>query len=361
MNHWQLPTDNFLSGYPPPTFVMSPPSKSQTLPSQLPTLKTGELCPGGRRLATDHWELLGGYVKYRTCNFVHDNGYFCQSAAVGGREYCCYHLRHRGRLMRMAQARARSQSFHLDLPPLENMHAVQSALSQVVEALAADMIDPKRAQLILSALRMAANNFKNAEAWKPSAYINNHSSTYLSKYDEFEADYGLPKDVDLDAPPEVAFPPPVPAVGCPVPAGFAGAGLFPDAANISAETTSNPFEVTPQDVELNELLKTQGFSAMESRAREHAYNARRREQRKLSRANFDRYATTSKARNIQIAAEKLVAEKLMAEKTAGNKAAAEKVAAQTPQPNPPENRRSYPSPSPTAPHPRWRQKRQPKS
>ena len=69
-------------------------------------------------------------MKYRTCNFVHDNGYLCQSAAVGGRDYCCYHLRHRGRLMRMAQARARNQRFHLDLPPLENMHAVQSALSQ---------------------------------------------------------------------------------------------------------------------------------------------------------------------------------------------------------------------------------------
>src|SRR5271157_4977347 len=108
--------------------------------------------------------------------------------------------------MRMAQARARGQHFHLDLPPLENMHAVQSALTQVVEALAADMIDPKRAQVILSALRMADNNFKNADAWRPSAYLNNHSVTYLSKYDEFEAEYGLPEDIDLEDPPDVAFP-----------------------------------------------------------------------------------------------------------------------------------------------------------
>jgi hypothetical protein len=45
----------------------------------------------------------------------------------------------------MAQARARSQHFHLDLPPLYNMHAVQSSLSQVVEALAAASSDPNRA------------------------------------------------------------------------------------------------------------------------------------------------------------------------------------------------------------------------
>ena len=277
-------------------------------------------------------------MKYRTCNFVHDTGYLCQSAAVGGRDYCCYHLRHRGRLMRMAQARAHSQHFHLDLPPLENMHAVQSALSQVVEALAADMIDPKRAQLILSALRMAANNFKNSDAWKPSAYVNNHSASYLSKYEEFEAEYGLPKDLDLEAPPEVAFPPPEPApasvVGCPVPAGFAGAGIFPDAANIAYETESNPFDLTPADIELTELANTQGFAAMESRAKEHQYNARRRQQRKLFRANYERYAAQARARNIQAAAEKLVAEKLAAEK-----AVAEKAALQMPQPEPSETKK----------------------
>src|SRR5271157_2585310 len=157
-------------------------------------------------------------MKYKTCTYVHDTGYLCGSAAVTGRDYCCYHLRYRGRLMRMAQARARGERFHLDLPPLENMHAVQSALTQVVEALAADMIDPKRAQLILSALRMAANNFKNPAAWKPSVYLNNHSATHLSKYDEFEADFGLPDDIDIEVAPKVAFPPPAPvAAAAPVP------------------------------------------------------------------------------------------------------------------------------------------------
>src|ERR1019366_6779885 len=149
-------------------------------------------------------------MNYKTCTYIHDTGYLCQSAAVGGREYCCYHLRHRGRLMRMAQARARAERFDLHLPPLENMHAVQSALSQLMEALAADMIDPKRAQAIHSILRTAATNFRHPEAWRASEYINDQSAAFPKSYEEFEAEFGLPEGLDLNAPPEVAFPPPEP-------------------------------------------------------------------------------------------------------------------------------------------------------
>ena len=271
-------------------------------------------------------------MKYKTCNFVHDTGYLCQSAAVGGRDYCCYHLRHRGRLMRMAQARARNQQFHLDLPPLENMHAVQSALSQVVEALAADMIDPKRAQLILSALRMAANNFKNADAWKPSAYINNHSATYLSKYDEFEAEYGLPKDIDLEAPPEVAFPPPTPVgapplspavgdrvgnLGWPVPAAVAGAGAFLEGANPPAEPAFRPdHPITPEMVEIVEISETEGADAAARRGNQLERNRQRRQQR----ADRKRYADIALNRNLQLSAQKIAAEKLAAEKAAAARA-----------------------------------------
>jgi hypothetical protein len=77
--------------------------------------------------------------EYKTCTHTHDIGRACESAAATVREYCGYHLRYRGRLMRMPQARVRNQHSHVDLPPLENMQAVQSALTQVVEALAADV------------------------------------------------------------------------------------------------------------------------------------------------------------------------------------------------------------------------------
>jgi len=73
-----------------------------------------------------------------TCKHTYDTGGTCNSAAVTGRDYCTYHLRYRARLLRMAQARARNERFDLKLPPLEDMFAVQWALNQLVEAVAAE-------------------------------------------------------------------------------------------------------------------------------------------------------------------------------------------------------------------------------
>ena len=77
-------------------------------------------------------------------------------------------------------------------------------------------------------------------------------------------------------------------------------------------------EVTPQDLELNEILKTQGYKAMERRGREHQRDADRKRQRKLYRANYDRYAAEAKVKNIQRAAEKLLKERQAAEKSAAS-------------------------------------------
>jgi hypothetical protein len=45
-------------------------------------------------------------IEYKTCTHTYDSGRTCKSAAAAGREYCGYRLRYRGRLLRMAQARA---------------------------------------------------------------------------------------------------------------------------------------------------------------------------------------------------------------------------------------------------------------
>src|SRR5271157_791866 len=91
-----------------------------------------------------------------TCRHFYDTGENCKSVAAKDRNYCTYHLRYRARLLRMAQARARNERFDLKLPPLEDMFAVQSALNQLIEAVAADMLDLKRAHFLLSSLRAAA-------------------------------------------------------------------------------------------------------------------------------------------------------------------------------------------------------------
>ena len=139
-----------------------------------------------------------------TCHHLHDTGERCNSAAAVNRDYCVFHLGHRARQHRMAQSRARSERFDLKLPPLESMSTVLSALNQLVEAIAADMIDHKRAELLLKSLRFAAQALKSSDKWQPSVY---HSDVAAPAVD-LAAAYGLPQDLNLDTPPEVAFPPP---------------------------------------------------------------------------------------------------------------------------------------------------------
>ena len=52
------------------------------------------------------------------------------------------------------------------------MHAVLSGFSQLAEALAADMIDPKHAHALLSVLRVASLNFRHPEKWQTNLYYS---------------------------------------------------------------------------------------------------------------------------------------------------------------------------------------------
>jgi hypothetical protein len=273
---------------------------------------------------------------YKTCTHIHDNGHYCQSAAVTDRDYCLFHLRYRARQLRKAQARARMERFDLKLPPIESMSTVLSAINQLVEAVAADMIDLKRADFLLKSLRFAAQALKSSDKWQPSVYHSDQPAPAV----DLATEYGLPNDLDLNTRPEVAFPPADTSDrdGCPVQADFACAGVFPHGVHplppnldrpplipiipppvlrdyvAEAEIAMN--EVTPQDLELHEIMKTEGYKAMESRALEHERDANRKRRRKLYRANYERYVAEAKLKNIQRAAEKLLAQRLAAEKTA---------------------------------------------
>ena len=44
-----------------------------------------------------------------TCRHLKENGCMCGSLAISGRDYCGFHLRERGRRLKMARARARGQ------------------------------------------------------------------------------------------------------------------------------------------------------------------------------------------------------------------------------------------------------------
>jgi hypothetical protein len=268
-----------------------------------------------------------------TCHHLYDEGGQCNSAAVTGQNYCTYHLRYRARQLRMAQLRARSERFDLKLPPLESMYAVQSALSQLAEALAADMIDPKRAQQLLSVLRLASLNLRHPDKWQPSVY---HTEVAAPAID-LAAEYGLPRDLDLDTPPEVAFPPS--SVGAPpLSPDFGdrvgeGVGASPDLSPMPTvayckegpgcpeHTIRADFPVTPDAVEVFDVLETQGSDASRRRAKQLAHNRQRRQQHD----NRKRYTAIALEHNLRLAAEKL-AERKLAEQQARESLAAKKPA-----------------------------------
>ena len=272
--------------------------------------------------------------EYKTCTHTYDSGRACKSAAATGREYCGYHLHYRGRQMRMAKHRARHQPFDIVLPPLDSLCSIHSALSQVAEALAADMIDPRRAQGLLKALRFAKENLKDSfkddnAHWHDTPY---HSED-ATAFDTFEAEYGLPEGLDLNTPPEVAFPPPDVILSKErsdeskdpfVAAHLDRVPLIPEIPppykrDFEAEFAN--YEYTPQDMELTELYNTRDYKAWDSRCKEHQRDSDRKKQRKLFRANYARYAAEAKLKNIQRAAEKLLAERQVAEKAAAQPSA----------------------------------------
>ena len=104
--------------------------------------------------------------------------------------------------MRMAQYRARGERFDLQLPPLESMFAVQSALTQLSEALAADMIELKRADRLIRVLNIASRNLLKADKWPASPYHSEQPAPAVN----LTADYGLPNDLDLNLSPEARLP-----------------------------------------------------------------------------------------------------------------------------------------------------------
>ncbi|HUI83008.1 MAG TPA: hypothetical protein VL240_02225 [Candidatus Binatia bacterium] len=148
-------------------------------------------------------------MAFKYCQHVKENGTFCSSGALKGRKYCYFHSRLRARRLAMAQAQSQRKPWRLELPPLEDMHAVQMAIIQVVEALAARAVDERRAGLMLYGLQQAASNIRAVHAWlMPSRFeLDPDDELRAASYPGLEAEFGLPEKVDLDAAPEEVFPP----------------------------------------------------------------------------------------------------------------------------------------------------------
>ena len=246
------------------------------------------------------------------CHHLYDTGVTCNSAAATGHNYCAYHLRFRARRLRMAQYRARAERYHVKLPPLEDLYAVQAALSEIAEALAADMIDPKRAQALLSVLRQASINLRHPEKWQNNLYHSGQPALV-----DVAKDYGLPRDLDIDTPPETAFPPPPDPAFSDVssPAQAAAPAATVEGPAFSGPAAGDTINVrpdhpySPEFLELRDIRNRQGETAQSLRFRQLERNRVRRDMR----LNRNRYTELAMRLNVKWAAERL-AERIVAEK-----------------------------------------------
>jgi hypothetical protein len=239
--------------------------------------------------------------------------------------------------MRMAQFRALNQRFQLFLPPPEDPSAIHSALTQVIEALAADMIEPSRARALISGLRLCLQSLKKKDSWHDSAY---HCDEPVD-YENFEADYNLPQNLDLTRSPEEVFPPSNEVGAPPFSTALAGDRVgsdnrhlpadncLPDIAaeaqhiiDVSRGLPDSPEDtmrfgssVTPLDAELMEVTRTHGFDAAQKIQEQFERNEQRRTHRRQSSADRERYALISMQRNLETAIERQAA-RLAAQRTA---------------------------------------------
>ncbi len=143
------------------------------------------------------------------CHHINAAGAFCRGIPIKKRDYCFWHLNETGRRMKAARERAHSERVTIQLPVLDDLHAVQVSLMQLGEAIVHGEIDDRRGRLLLAVLRLAASNVKAQGSWLDEAQMRDEDdASYVTENSNFEQQYGLRKGFDLSVDPEVAFPVP---------------------------------------------------------------------------------------------------------------------------------------------------------
>jgi hypothetical protein len=96
---------------------------------------------------------------YIECRHIFPNGKKCESPALRKQDFCFFHHNKRNRQSSSKRSGQPSTVTH-HLPQLEDGDAIGLALSDVVLALAANRIDPRRAQILIYGLQVASTHFK---------------------------------------------------------------------------------------------------------------------------------------------------------------------------------------------------------
>jgi len=98
------------------------------------------------------------------CRHIFTDGRRCGSPSLRHEELCYYH-----HTTRRPVEKPRTREPHFDLPLPEDRSAIQSAIGQVLQRIARNEIDPKRAGLLLYGLQIASLNLPREAAPTPKS------------------------------------------------------------------------------------------------------------------------------------------------------------------------------------------------
>jgi hypothetical protein len=92
------------------------------------------------------------------CRHIFVDGHLCGSFSLRGEEFCYYHHTTRIPAHNGNDRRSRSRSATFVLPNPEDLSAIQYSIGEVLQRIAANEIDPRRAGLLLYGLQIASSN-----------------------------------------------------------------------------------------------------------------------------------------------------------------------------------------------------------
>jgi hypothetical protein len=99
------------------------------------------------------------------CRHIFTDGHRCGSPCLRGEDLCYYHHTTRKPAPHPRTGKARRAAFEIPLP--EDRSAIQHSIGQVLQRIAANDIDPRRAGLLLYGLQIASLNLPKPPATQP--------------------------------------------------------------------------------------------------------------------------------------------------------------------------------------------------
>ncbi len=125
-------------------------------------------------------------IKQYQCRHIFTDGHRCASPCLRGEDFCYYHHTTRKPVANPRQRRSRRSTFDLPLP--EDQSSIQHSIGQVLQRIASNDIDPRRAGLLLYGLQIASLNLPKP---KPAATRDSDELGESQTVDEITIDPDL--------------------------------------------------------------------------------------------------------------------------------------------------------------------------